>query len=99
VPKFRVDYSQSANPESFNGLVEELCAASPKFKRLWECPELATRSVGIHTLRHPELGTLTFEHSSYVPEGSPQLRVIVYTPHGEHTRAAVTRLNAASPLA
>lgn len=94
VPKFRVDYSQSANPESFDELLEELCSASPTFKKLWECPELATRSVGIHALRHSALGTLTFEHSSYVPEGSPHLRLIVYSPYGEHTCAAVAKLAA-----
>jgi transcriptional regulator with XRE-family HTH domain len=94
VPKFRVDYSQSANPESFDELLQELCSASPTFKKLWECPELATRSVGIHALRHSVLGTLTFEHSSYVPEGSPHLRLIVYSPYGEHTCAAVAKLAA-----
>jgi len=96
VPKFRVDYSQSADPESFNDLVEDLCAASPTFKKLWECPDLATRSVGIHTVRHGALGTLTFEHSSYVPEGSPHLRIIIYSPYGEHTRSAVAQLRSAN---
>ena len=92
VPKFRVDYSQSANPGSFDGLVRELGAASPTFRQLWDCPELATRSVGVHTVRNERLGPLTFEHSSYVPEGSPHLRLIVYSPHDDHCRSVLTRI-------
>ena len=89
VPKFRVDYSQAINPEPFDELAEALCGASPMFRQLWECPDLATRSVGVHTVGHAQFGELTFEHSSYVPEGSPQLRVIVYSPYDSHCRSVI----------
>lgn len=90
VPKFRVDFSQSASPEVFEELVDELSQASSIFKRLWDCPDLATRSVGVHTVEHETHGALQFQHSSYVPEGRPHLRVIVYAPWDEHCASLIT---------
>lgn len=89
VPKFRVDFSQSANPEAFEKLLDELCQNSSEFAQLWDSPDLATRSVGVHGVDHDTHGNLQFEHSSYVPEGSPHLRVIVYAPFDEHCAAVV----------
>ncbi len=85
VARFHVDFSQSASPENFEALVDELSEASSVFKKLWGDPELATRSVGVHTVDHKDLGKLKFEHSSYVPEGSPHLRVIIYAPYDERS--------------
>lgn len=89
VPKFHVDFSQSANPDSFEGLLKELCEASDFFKELWYDPELATRSVGVHTVQSNDHGKLVFQHSSYVPEGSPHLRVIIYAPFDEHCEQVI----------
>jgi transcriptional regulator with XRE-family HTH domain len=89
IPKFHVDFSQSGNPEAFECLVDELCEKSSVFKDLWDDPELATRSVGVHTVNHKSLGALKFEHSSYVPEGSPHLRVIIYSPYDERCAAVI----------
>jgi hypothetical protein len=38
---------------------------------------------------HPQLGGLWFEHTSYVPEGSPTLRLVIFVPHDEQTAAKV----------
>jgi len=92
VPKARVDYSQSANPEAFEDLIAELRSASPTFSRFWDCPELVTRSVGVHSVEHAKYGSLRFEHSSYVPEGTPHLRVIIYSPYEHHCRSVVAGL-------
>lgn len=81
--KFRVDYSQSPNDPRFDELVAELTARSTTFKKLWNSPEVLTRSEGVGW--YPQLGGLAFEHSSYVPEGSPTLRVVIYVPHDEQT--------------
>jgi transcriptional regulator with XRE-family HTH domain len=92
IPKFRVDYSQSGDPESFNPLIEELSEGCPTFKRLWSTPKIATKSVGMNRISHPKLGVMTFEHSSYVPEGSPKLRIIIFVPADNQTDARISEL-------
>ena len=81
--KFRVDYSQSPNDPRFDELVAELSARSATFKKLWNSPEVMRRSEGVGY--YPQLGGLSFEHSSYVPEGNPTLRIVLYAPHDEQT--------------
>jgi hypothetical protein len=83
VAKFRVDYSQAADDPAFEALVEELNKASATFRRLWREPEILARSEGVHIERSPEFGEICFEHASYVVEGQPALRVIIYAPHDE----------------
>jgi transcriptional regulator with XRE-family HTH domain len=53
---------------------------------LWALAEV----VGTHEaiVTHPRAG-LTFEHSSYVPEGSPKQRLIIFTPCNEMSAAKV----------
>ena len=41
---------------------------------------------------HPALGGITFEHSSYVPEGFPTLRVLIFVPYNEQAIAKVRDL-------
>lgn len=81
--KFRVDYSQTPNDPRFDELVAELSTRSATFKKLWNSPEVMRRSEGVGY--YPQLGGLAFEHSSYVPEGTPALRVVIYAPHDEQT--------------
>jgi transcriptional regulator with XRE-family HTH domain len=79
--KLRVDYSQAAGDPCFDALIEEMSEISPIFRELWRSPEIRTRSEGIHLLKHPQLGGITFEHTSYVVEGAPSLRVVIFAPH------------------
>lgn len=90
--KFRVDYSQTPDDPEMNALIDELGAACPLFEEIWTGTEVTNRSYGINVARHPQLGGLTFEHSSYVPEGSPNLRVVVFVPHDDETRRKVAAL-------
>ena len=85
--KFRVDYSQFAGQLDFDGLIRDLEASSETFRRLWNSPEVMGRSEAI--VRHPQLGGITLEHTSYVPEGSPSLRLVIYTPYDEESAAKI----------
>jgi hypothetical protein len=84
--KFRVDYSQAPGDPAFEELIAELADSCPIFNRLWGLAEV----VGTHEaiVTHPRAG-LTFEHSSYVPEGSPKQRLIIFTPCNEASVAKV----------
>jgi transcriptional regulator with XRE-family HTH domain len=83
--KFRVDYSQTPDDPSFEQLIQEFNERSPMFRKLWNNPEVLGRSEAV--ANHPALGGITFEHSSYVPEGSPTLRVLIFVPYDEHSAA------------
>ena len=83
VPKFRVDYSQSANTDSFDALIEELIAASPSFREHWEAPEYEFSRAGLDVAHHPQFGGIRYEYSTYIPEGHPILRLLVCVPVDE----------------
>jgi transcriptional regulator with XRE-family HTH domain len=88
--KFRVDYSQTPESPAFEELIADLAAGSPTFRRLWNSPEVMSRSEGVG--RYPHLGGLSFEHSSYVPEGRPTLRLVIYVPFDQQTAGKIEAL-------
>jgi transcriptional regulator with XRE-family HTH domain len=85
--KFRVDYSQNAGDPAFEELIADLAASCPEFSRLWSAADV----VGAHNavVAHPRGPDLKFEHTSYVPEGHPGLRVVIFTPCTEQSLALV----------
>jgi transcriptional regulator with XRE-family HTH domain len=87
--KLRVDYSKSGDDPRFEALIRRLEMLSPVFRRVWRSPEINIRSYGIHRFRHPQFGELAFEHTSYVPDGHPTVRVVLCTPDDDATRRAV----------
>ena len=93
IAKFRVDYSPFTGDPDFEELISELEGESETFKRLWNSSEVVGRSHAI--VRHPQLGGVTLEHTSYVPEGSPGLRVVIYCPYDDESRAKIEALKAA----
>lgn len=75
--KFRVDYSQYSDDPGFTQLIDELTRESDVFRELWGGTDVVGFSEAV--VRYPHLG-LTLEHTSYVPEGQPGLRLLVYSP-------------------
>lgn len=93
--KVRVDYSKSGgNDPRFEALIRRLCTLSPVFRRIWRAPEINVRSFGMHRFRHPRYGDLAFEHTSYVPDGHPDVRVVICMPHDTPTKHAVGKVHA-----
>lgn len=92
--KLRVDYSKSGDDPRFQALIRRLEMLSPVFRRVWRTPEINIRSYGIHRFRHPQYGDLAFEHTSYVPDGHPTVRVVICAPDDDATRRAVAQVNA-----
>jgi transcriptional regulator with XRE-family HTH domain len=80
VAKLRVDYSQANGDPEFEALIDELNAASPTFSKAWKDPDVMGWSYGINVVRHPKHGKIAFEHTSYVPEGHPTLRLVIFIP-------------------
>ncbi len=93
--KFRVDYSQAAENFDFESLIAELSVRCDAFRRLWQSQDVMTRVEGV--ARYPQLGGISFEHSSYVPEGRPTLRLVTYVPYDEESKAKVAAFRARLP--
>ena len=85
--KFRIDYSQYSDDPAFDALINGLNRDSALFRELWNSPEVMNRSEAI--AYHPQNGGMWFEHTSYLPEGSPTLRLVIFVPHDEATAAKV----------
>ena len=94
--KLRVDYSQAAGDPAFDELIEEMSQVSPMFFQLWRSPEIRSRSEGVHLLKHPQLGGIMFEHTSYVVEGVPSLRVVIFAPHDAESAAKIAQIAAST---
>ena len=90
--KFRVDYSQTPESPAFEELIAELTARCAIFRRLWSSPEVMSRSEGVG--HYPHLGGVSFEHSSYLPEGSPTLRLVIYIPADNQTAEKIAAWSA-----
>jgi transcriptional regulator with XRE-family HTH domain len=89
--KLRVDYSRAGNDPRFDSLIRKLCTVSPVFRRIWRAPEINVRSYGLHRVHHAQFGDLAFEHTSYVPDGHPDMRVVICMPHDIGTKQAVAK--------
>ena len=90
--KLRVDYSQAAGDPQFDVLIDELTELSPAFRRLWPSPEIVGHSEGVHVFIHPRVGGITLEHTSYVVEGAPALRVVLFAPNDPESAVKMERL-------
>ncbi len=90
--KLRVDYGQAGVDPVFDALIEEMNEICPMFRQLWRSPEITGHSEGVHPERHPVLGDIVFAHSSYVIEGAPTLRVVIYAPYDPESTAKVDQL-------
>src|SRR4030095_3648166 len=80
--EFRVDFGQYAGNPAFEQLVEELQRIAPGVAPRWSAVEISEAPRG-SVVQHDELGELSFDRVSYLPEGSSFLRVMMFTPNNE----------------
>jgi transcriptional regulator with XRE-family HTH domain len=93
IGRLRFDYSKCADDPKFEALFRRLVAHSPLFNRLWRIPEFTVRSYGLHRFTHARFGLLAFEHTSYVPDGHPYVRVVICTPDNAAAKRAIATVN------
>src|SRR5690606_31319589 len=94
IGRLRYDFSRCSDDPKFEALIHRLLALSPVFRKLWRMPDVALRAYGPHTFTHARFGEVTFEHTSYIPDGYPTLRVAVCTPHSLGAMRAISAVNA-----
>ena len=80
VGAFRVDAARTGATAQVAALVEELRAKSPEFEAMWSENNVYTHGEGVKRLRHPIVGELGLEYSSFAVDGRPDLSMVVYNP-------------------
>ena len=80
VGAFRADAARAGAGVEIRQLVEELSAASPEFKAMWDDNEITGTREGIKRLHHPFLGAIELEFSTFAVEGRSDLNMMVYSP-------------------
>ncbi|MDE3134211.1 MAG: hypothetical protein KGL15_09110 [Acidobacteriota bacterium] len=92
VARFRTEYAQHAGEPEYERFVEELRDNSVWFARWWDEHEISDTQRGTKAIEHPALGHLRLHHAQTVPTGSPDLRLTIYAPADDATRAALATL-------
>ncbi|HZU17546.1 MAG TPA: helix-turn-helix transcriptional regulator [Candidatus Dormibacteraeota bacterium] len=93
VARFRTEVAPHLDEPACKLLIAELSAESPEFVAFWERRDVHGRTDGLKRLRHPELGDLELEYTTYRIDDQPGLRLCFYTPEpGSPTERALQRL-------
>ena len=81
VSAFRVESARAGAADEVRPLVDELSALSPEFKAMWSAAEvLPGHGEMVKHIRHPTLGRVAFEYSTFAVDGRPDLSLLVYNP-------------------
>ncbi|WP_218013940.1 helix-turn-helix transcriptional regulator [Rubellimicrobium rubrum] len=80
VAVFRADVARVGATARVQPLVDELCARSPDFARIWGEHDVRGHGDGLKLLSHPRLGLLEMEFSAFAVDGRPDLGLVVYNP-------------------
>lgn len=80
VAAFRAQAAPYLDEPPFQSLIAELRDTSPEFARMWERRDVHGRTDGLKRLRHPTLGRVDLEHTTYQVTDQPGLRLLLYTP-------------------
>jgi hypothetical protein len=80
VSAFRADAARAGATAEVEPLVTELCRLSPDFDAMWRANDVRHYGDGVKRLRHPILGAIAFEYSSFAVDGRPDLSMVVYNP-------------------
>jgi transcriptional regulator with XRE-family HTH domain len=90
--RFRAEYARHAGEQEYEEFLAQLREHSPRFAEWWGEHEVIEAQRGTKVIEHPRLGTLRLHHAQTVPTGQPELRMAVYAPADEATRAALKTL-------
>ena len=80
IAKLRLTAAQAADSEGFAALISELTSISADFRRLWAEHDVSDLGEGVTHFSSPRQGATVFQHYTMMPEGLPDLRIVVYIP-------------------
>jgi transcriptional regulator with XRE-family HTH domain len=91
VASFRADVARAGASQEIAELVAELSRSSADFAALWASNDVIAPGEGMKRLRHPELGTIELEFSTFAVEGRPELNLMIYNPANAEVAAKIRR--------
>ncbi|WP_238360888.1 hypothetical protein [Iningainema tapete] len=80
VSKFRGICSRYLGDEKLTELIEDLQRVSVQFREWWSRHDVYEKNEGRKEYNHPIVGRLVFEYTVFQPEGSLDLRLVMFTP-------------------
>lgn len=75
----RMDSRRNPDDSRLTALVEELSALDPQFRLWWTSHDVAVRAGGTRLLRHPVVGDLALERSTFMCAEDPEQQLVVWT--------------------
>ena len=92
VAAFRADVTRAGAMTEVTALVDELSHSSPEFRAMWRDNDVADSSHAVKDLRHPVLGTIGFECSTFGVDGRQDLTMVVFLPASPDIAERITCL-------
>jgi len=89
---FRGEMVRSGATDAVQSLVDELCEKSAEFRDYWKDNEVMQLGEATKQLMHPEAGMITMELSSFMVDGRPDLKMLVYSPATDEDVAKIKKL-------
>lgn len=80
VAAFRADTARAGAMAEVGAMVDELCLLSPEFKAMWGENDVHRHSDVVKHLRHPVLGPISLEMSTFAVDGRADLSMLVFNP-------------------
>ncbi|MGI3225158.1 hypothetical protein ACRJ4B_15785 [Streptomyces sp. GTA36] len=78
VSHLRMDSRRNPHDPRLAVLVEELSALDPQFRLWWTSHDVAVRAGGTRLLRHPMVGDLAFQRSTFICAEDPEQQLVVW---------------------
>ncbi len=80
VAAFRANVARAGAMAEVAALVEELSRSSSTFKAMWRDNDVSDSAHAVKDIRHPVLGTISFECSTFGVDGRQDLTMVVFLP-------------------
>jgi transcriptional regulator with XRE-family HTH domain len=80
VASFRADAARAGALAEVEAMVDELCRLSPEFGAMWRDNDVRGTEEVVKHIRHPVLGPISVEISSFAVDGRADLTLIIFTP-------------------
>lgn len=92
VATFRAETARAGESDRAKELLAELSKKSAEFTAMWADNDVRSTGEGLKRLRHPVVGPIAFEFSSFAVDGRPDLKLLTYNPAEEHDAEKMRRL-------